>query len=497
MANILAIDLGSTQMKLMIINENVEILDCVSVKYPTKVRKSGWMEQETSDWERALKQRVLKLQYTGSMNSIEMISFSGHMSGIVCLDKCGKPLGPCIMLSDNRSQKQSENLMGSMGELVKNRTGNPINNAFSLPKLLWVKEESRIYDQVACWLSPKDYIRYCITGIIATEYTDAYNSLCIHKRTLDWDEEIIKESGLKREMFPIVHRPTDVAGYVTREAAEKYGLKEGIPVAVGGADMACAVLGSGMSEEGDTALTLGTCATFFSIVQEPDNGLYGQITYHPLVEQGKMYALGSHINGGAAVNWSSSILSEKGKIDYEMIAELSEKAHTILPGSNGVVTLPFLSGSGSPYFCASDRQHIIGMKMDTTREVLFHSQLEGIAYNLRQTLLAFQKISEVKKIMMAGGGIHIDIWKTIIRDVFGVPIEIFHNPDVSTIGAALLGGKALGVFESIEKIAVQKRKIIEILIPDEEKHKEYQRLYQQYLRIYKIMHQLDLRERYV
>ena len=135
--------------------------------------------------------------------------------------------------------------------------------------------------------------------------------------------------------------------------------------------------------------------------------------------------------------------------------------------------------------------------MDTTREVLFHSQLEGIAYNLRQTLLAFQKISEVKKIMMAGGGIHIDIWKTIIRDVFGIPIEIFHNPDVSTIGAALLGGKALGVFESIEKIAVKKRKIIEMLIPDEEKHKEYQRLYQQYLRIYKIMHQLDLRERYV
>ena len=135
--------------------------------------------------------------------------------------------------------------------------------------------------------------------------------------------------------------------------------------------------------------------------------------------------------------------------------------------------------------------------MDTTREVLFHSQLEGIAYNFAANIVSFSEDIRGEKIMMAGGGIHIDIWKTIIRDVFGIPIEIFHNPDVSTIGAALLGGKALGVFESIEKIAVQKRKIIEMLIPDEEKHKEYQRLYQQYLRIYKIMHQLDLRERYV
>lgn len=495
MAYILAIDLGSTQMKLMIMDEKANIIMTVSEAYPSFVKHTGWLEQNPEDWEKALKTGIHRLKQKLDLDKVEVISFSGHMSGIVLLSEQGIVLGPCIMLSDSRSQHQSEVLMETIGEMVKERTGNPINNAFSLPKLLWLKEETpEVYKKIKAWLSPKDYVRYCLTGVIATEYTDAYNSLCVNQKTLDWDEDIIKESTLRKSSFPFLCSPSDIVGKVTKVAAEKYGLKQGIPVVAGGADMACAVLGSGLSKVGDTALTLGTCATFFTLISQIDSSCYGQVTFHPLISKGKMYALGSHINGGAGANWISSILSEKGVIDYKMIAELSKKAMSVPAGSNGMLTLPFLNGSGSPYFCPSDKQHIFGMKINTTREAIFRSQLEGISYNLRQTLLVFQKMTKIEKLMMGGGGTHISIWPMIIRDVFGIPIELFDNPDVSTIGAALIGGEAVGFFESPEQTAKERLEIIETQLPNEENYRKYQKLYLKYLMYYEMMHGLDLKE---
>lgn len=497
MASILAIDLGSTQMKLMVMDEQGNPITVVSETYPTYVVRPDYLEQKPADWEHALRQGVRQLRQKVDMDQIEVISFSGHMSGVILLDQEGNVMCPCMMLADNRCQKQSEALTLSIGEEVRKQTGNPVNNAFSLPKLLWLKEnQTELYRKAWVWLSPKDYVRYCLTGSIQTEYTDAYNSLCISSQDRNWDQELIKESTLKTELFPPISQPFDLVGRVTACAEKKYGLREGIPVAAGGADMACAVLGSGCSEAGETALTLGTCATFFSVVQKIHQDCYGKVTFHPTVSGNKLYALGSHINGGAAVNWISSVLSENEKIDYEMLAELSEKADKVIPGSNGLLTLPFLNGSGSPWFCASDRAHILGLKMNTTRAELFRSQLEGISYNLRQTLLVFREMADVKSVMLAGGGTRISVWPSVICDVFGIPVELFDDPDVSARGAALLGGKAAGMFDSPEKIAIQKRNILETKMPDRENYRQYQKLYEKYLSYYKVMHELDLREQY-
>lgn len=497
MGYILAIDLGSTQMKLMVMNENADSVAVVSEKYPTDVKSTGELEQNPEDWEKALKKGIRRLRQVADLSEVGVVSFSGHMSGVVFVDQQGNVLYPCIMLSDNRSQKQSEELREWIGEEVRQKTGNPINNAFSLPKILWMKEERPdIYKRSAAWLSPKDYIRYCLTGELATEYTDAYNSLCVHRTTLEWDEELIRKSTLNRRIFPKMLKPSEIAGNITEAAEAEYGLRKGIPVVAGGADMACAALGSGLSREGDTALTLGTCATFFSIVPGTDEECYGKVTFHPLISGKKMYALGSHINGGAAVNWASSIFSETAEINYQMIAELSRKASEVSPGSNGLITLPFLNGSGSPYFCALDKAHVCGMKMGTTREELFRSLLEGVTCNLMQSLLVFRKMAEIEKLMLAGGGIHVDVWPTIIKDVFGIPVEISDHPDVSTVGAALIGGSAVGYFPNPEEIALKKRKVIETRLPNQKNHKYYKKLYEKYLVYYKIMHELDLKEQY-
>lgn len=495
MRGVLAIDLGSTQMKLMVLDEQAELVASVTEKYPTQTRADGWLEQNPKDWETALRQGIGRLKERTELDEIEVISFSGHMSGVVLLDERGNVLYPCIMLSDGRSQKQCDTLTERVGLMVKARTGNMINNAFSLPKLMWLKEEEKsLYEQAVVWLSPKDYVRYCLTGEFNTEYTDAYNSLCIDQNTLMWDDEIIAASGLDRKKFPPVYSPFDLVGCVTKEAEEKYGLKAGIPVAAGAADMACAVLGTGLSDEGDTALTLGTCATFFTIAAKGNQNCGGAVTFHPIVSGKNMYALGSHMNGGAAVNWISMLLSEKGEIDYSMIGALSGKAQSVPVGSNGVMTIPFLVGSGSPYFCPADRQHMIGMRINTTREEIFRSQLEGITYNLRQTLDLFQTLTKVHRVVLAGGGIQIPIWPEIIKDVFGIPLELSDNPDVSTIGAGLIGGTAVGIYAHPEQLAKRKRRIMDEKIPDSADHEQYKILYRKYLGYYRMLHRLDLEE---
>ncbi len=495
MAYILAIDLGTTQMKLMILDERAYVVASVSEKYPTISKKDNWMEQNPKDWENALHAGIIQLKKQVNLNKVEVITFSGHMSGVVLVDEKCTALYPCIILSDSRSQRQCDELTTWVGELVKKKTGNTINNAFSMPKLLWLKEEEQeCYKRAVAWVSPKDYVRYCLIGKIATEYTDAYNSLCVNLETLEWDREIIEKSRLDIEKFPPLYNPFEIVGKVTKDASEKFGLKEGIPVTAGAADMACATLGMGLVEDGDTALTLGTCATFFTIVSKPDMDRSRVVTFHPSLIKGKMYALGSHMNGGAAVNWISALLSEDGAINYELISELSKKAGKIPVGSNGLLTIPFLVGSGSPYFCSSDRQHMIGMKINTTREEVFRSQIEGVTYNLRQTLMVFREMTEIRKVALAGGGIHVHIWPKIISDVFGMPVELFHNPDVSTLGAGLIGGTAIGMYKHPEKIIYERNVVMDTIYPNRDNQRKYQRIYDKYLEYYEMMHRVDLEE---
>ena len=497
MSYILAVDLGSTQMKLMLMDESAKTVCVVAEKYPTYVNEKGWMEQKPADWLFALKKGVSELSEAVDIKSVEVISFSGHMSSVVLMDDKGEVLYPCIMLSDSRSQRQCDELERRVGPLIKERTGNTVNNAFSLPKLLWLYEEKPdIYAKTKVWVSAKDYLRYCLTGVCETEYTDAYNSLCTQPGKAEWDEEIIAKSGLDKEMFPTVRSPYDRCGSVTKEAAAAFGLKAGIPVVAGAADMACAALGAGLWENGDSALTLGTCATYLSVVPGINEKYYGQITFHPCVEKGKMFALGSHFNGGAAVNWISGILSEKGQIDYEMLAKLSKEAESVPAGSGGMITIPFLAGSGSPYFCASDRQHVIGMRMNTTRAEVFRSELEGITYNLRQTFEAFREMSGVSKILLGGGGVRIGIWPQIIADIFGIPADISQQSDVSTVGAAIIAGVSAGIFKDAKATAENCLKIQERKDPSDENKKLYDHLYDRYLNYYKITNILDSEDKY-
>lgn len=492
MAQILALDLGSTQLKLLVMDEKAQVVYVDTQRYSTRSICAGWLEQDPKDWKEALKKGIQKMWQSIDLHKIEAISFSGHMSGIVVMDTAGSVLHPCIMLSDSRSEAQCKRLRSVLEKTVREKTGNPIINAFSLPKLCWLKETCpEIWKRTAVWLSPKDYLRYCLTQEFFTEYTDAYNSLCIDCSTGDWDEEIIAAAGLEKEKFPPVLRPFDKAGSVSTSAEQVFGIPKGIPVFAGGADMACGAVGTGLYHVGESALTLGTCATFLVLVPQIDHQVLGDVTYHMHICPDMFYALGSHFNGGLAVNWLSSVLHEGEKLDFALINALSTAARAVPAGCNGLLTLPFLAGSGSPYFSAADRQTVLGLSTATTRAEIFKSEIEGITFNIAQIKAVFERIVSggLKSVRLGGGGSKICIWPQIIADVFDKPIDLIENEDASTVGAAVVGGFGVGIFSDLEDAAKKYLRVERVYMQDRNAAKMYKKLYQKYLQAYHVLHE--------
>lgn len=464
-----------------------EVIIC---PYPTETPRDGVMVQRPEEWVKALKKGLRELFLEVNPGEIGAVSFSGHMSGVVLLGKEGNVLYPCIMLADARSDKECEEIDKAAGAVIREVTGNPVINAFSLPKLLWMKKwEPEIYKRTCAYLSPKDYLRFLLTGQVATEYTDAYNSLCVDRETGQWRGDIIAAAGLDLEKFPDLYAPSDLAGEVSKAAEEQFGLRAGTPVAFGAADMACGAIGNGLFHEGDSTLTLGTCATFLTMVPGVEDRAFGKITYHMHVLPDRVYGLGSHFNGGLAVNWMSRILSPAGEIDYELIRLLSKQAEKVPAGSSGVMTLPFLAGSGSPYFNSKDRQTVMGINTSSTRAELFKSGLEGITYNLKQSLDIFGDLlgAPLKRIVLGGGGTKVEIWPQIIADVFDTALSLAENADASAVGAALIGGRAVGLYPDLESAAVGSLDIKYELKPDVQRVQQYGDYYKQYEKAYEIL----------
>lgn len=491
MPSILALDLGSTQLKILLMNEQKQVVYIGTEGYETHTPCAYQMQQRPQDWESALLHGIQTMHEKGYGIDIDAISFSGHMSGIVLVNCQGEPLYPCIMLSDNRSTAQCKSLNEKIGQRIRKETGNAVINAFSLPKLLWIKEnEPEIWQKTKTFLSPKDYLRFLITGEMSTECTDAYNTLCVSSKTRTWSEEIIEATGLEREKFPHLYEPQEQTGTVSAEASRKYGLKQGIPVYAGAADMACGAIGMGLFEKGESALTLGTCATFLALVDGMDDRHFGEVTFHLHAIPGLMYALGSHVNGGLAVNWATRVLSASENLDYSEIARLSEAAERLEPGCGGLLTLPFLAGSGSPYFSTMDRQTVLGISTATTKAALFRSELEGITLNLLQTKKTFDGMTPggVSRLLLGGGGSKIGIWPQMISDVFHTTIEVAANADASSVGAAILGGIGAGIFSNACLAARQALTICRQIEPDENNSDKYCMLYDRYLRVYNVLH---------
>jgi xylulokinase len=475
----MGLDLGTSSLKILLINEGAEIRFVQSAAYSSLMPRPGWIEQDPAEYEKAMETVITAALEHVPPKDIAAVSFSGHMSATVLIDAAGRPVTNCITISDNRSEAESLEIAEKAGSRIFKNTGNPVLSGFSAPKLLWLqRNRNEVFLRAAHYIAPKDYLRFLLCGRVSAEYTDAANSLLLDSRG-QWDWDLIRDLGLPGSIFPEVLKPTEVAGTVTGTAARRFGLKEGTPVVAGGADMACGALGIGVNRPGDAAVTIGTSATFLCAVGGVGGSAQKGVTYHPHTVSGCFYALGSHFNGGLALNWFSSLFSPDKKINYSLLDELADRIGDIPPGSLGLLCLPFLVGSGTPYFSANDSAAFIGLNQTTDRPLLFRSLLEGIALNLRQSLELLEEINggALKNIRIAGGGSKIREWARIITDVFGRDTLTVVCPHASAVGAAVLGGAGVKLYPNTEEPAAKCFEDQHRLSADAGAHRVYGELY--------------------
>jgi xylulokinase len=447
---VLAVDVGTSSAKAILLSEIKEVLAEASSSYPTHTPKASWIEQNPEDWWQAFVSAVRECISKQVNADIAAIGVSGHMSVMLPLDKNMQPLRPAITIADTRCVEETNWLNENFASEISSTTGNLALTAFTLPKILWFKHYERdLFDKTKVILTVKDYINWKLTGVLSSEPTDAGNSLLIDYKTRQWNTALMERLELPQHLFPTMHESLEVIGEVTKEAASILNIKAGIPVIAGLADMGSSTLGAGLLDESRLAITLGTSAQITQIVEQPSRELLGKFTYHPHALPGKTYLMASLFTGGLGLQWFAEVLSsftnESLEQSIERVLETAEKASA---GTKDVLFLPFLTGRGSPSFDATLTASFRNLRREHTGAEMARAVLEGVAFSIKHCLDEMKKYhAPATDIVLGGGGSRSKLWQQIIADVTVYPLYPLQVSSAGPLGTALAAGKAIQLFE--------------------------------------------------
>jgi xylulokinase len=342
-------------------------------------------------------------------------------------------------------------------ESIYRTTGMRCTTGVCGPSLIWVKRhEPTVYEQAEHALFPKDYIRYRLTGDISTDATDASGSLLFDITRREWANHMIKTLGVRSELLPTIRDSTSVVGCVTDAAAAVTGLAAGTPVAVGAADQAMGALGSGLLEPGTVSCAIGTGGQVITTVGEPifdyRRGL--QLMCH--ISSDAWLLMGATLAAGLSLRWFGEVFGAAGPSqngdDEQPYEALSSEAALVAPGSDGLLFLPYLAGERTPHMDPHARGCFIGFDFSHKRGHFVRSIMEGVAFSLKDTLVAFEQLGiEMTSIVASGGGAKSALWRTIQADVYGRDLTITGHDEHSALGAALVAGVASEVFADLRQ----------------------------------------------
>ena len=458
---LMGIDIGTSAVKCLIGDEKGTIWAKSRQSYGQLIFKPGYVEQNPNVWWESViigikdcLSFVEKQELLGN-ETIVAISCSGQMTAPVLLDKEGNVISNAILIADTRSREESDFLNRNFLTDFLESTGNRPEDAFAVSKLLWIKNhQPDVYNQIDKVIFPKDYIRFKLTDILATDRTDAGNSLLYDYHKGVWNKDLIEKVGLPFSWFPPLMKATDSCGVITSRAAVETGLKKGITVICGAADMACTQIGISGLDDKILSLTLSTSIQILASTTEFHGELVGKITYHPCVFRQNFYAMASIFSGGMSVDWLYRLLYDVEDISpeaYQSYNEAITKRYRAAP-YHELYFLPYLTGSGSPFFNPQDRGAFLGLSPAVAREDLALAVFEGIGFNIRENVeLLESQLGKFTTIHLGGGGSGYSVWIQILSDILNRPIQVMEEKDVASIGALILAGIGVELLPGLQE----------------------------------------------
>ena len=475
----IGVDLGTSAVKLLLMDGTGAIKNIVSKEYPLSFPKPGWSEQNPEDWDEQVMAGIKELIAGIDGNEVAGISFGGQMHGLVILDKDDNVIRPAILWNDGRTTKECDYLNNTIGkDKLSEYTANIAFAGFTAPKILWVKEnEPENFAKIAKIMLPKDYIAYRLSGVHCTDVSDASGMLLFDVKNRTWSKEMCEICSVKEEQLAKIYESYETVGTILPEVAKKLGISENCKIVAGAGDNAAAAVGTGTVGDGACNISLGTSGTIF--ISSKNFGVDSNNALHSFAHADGTYHLMGCMLSAASCNkwWMDEIIGTK---DYAAEQKNIEKL-----GENHVFFLPYLMGERSPINDPMARATFTGITMDTTRADMTQAVLEGVAFALRDSFEVARSLGvDIKRSKICGGGAKSPLWKKIVANVLNIKIDVIESEEGPALGGAMLAAVANGEYASVQAAADAIVKIVDTVEPDPELVAKYEARYQEFKRIY-------------
>ena len=477
--NYIGIDLGTSAVKLLLMEGSGKILKIVSREYPISFPKPGWSEQNPYDWFTQSMDGLKELLEESDKSQVAGISFGGQMHGLVALDEKDEVIRPAILWNDGRTTEECDYLNRVIGkEKLSSYTANISFTGFTAPKVLWMKKnEPENFARISKIMLPKDYLAYRLSGVHCTDVSDASGTLFFDVKNRTWSREMCEICGIRDEWLPKVFESYEAVGTIRPELAAELGIPENVKIAAGAGDNAAAAVGTGTVGDGACNISLGTSGTIF--ISSKKFGVDENNALHSFDHADGTYHLMGCMLSAASCNkwWNEEILKTK---DFA-----AEQDGIIKLGENRVFYLPYLMGERSPHNNPNARGTFIGMTMDTSRADMTQAVLEGVAFALRDSLEVAKSLGiKLERTKICGGGAKSPLWKKMIANILNLKVDVIESEEGPALGGAMLAAVACGEYESVEAAAAKIVKIIDTVEPEPELVAKYEERYQQFKEIY-------------
>ncbi len=450
----LGLDVGTSGVKALLVRPPGDVAGSATVPLAMSTPHPGWAEQEPAAWWHAVGEAVRTALGRVPGASVVAVGISGQMHSSVFLDARGEVIRPALLWCDGRTTAECREITERAGgeDRLRDLVCNPALEGFTLPKVLWLRRhEPQAFARLAKVLLAKDYVRYRLTGALASEPSDASGTLMFDTARRRWSREMLEAVDLPSSLLPDLGESAEILGRVTDDAAAFTGLAAGTPVVGGGGDNACGAAGVGAVAPGRTVASWGTSGTVLAPMSEPrvDPRMRAHTFCH--VAPGRWYLIGVVLSAGSAFAWYRDQFAREYADPAQANQALRQEAATVAPGAEGVTFLPYLQGERTPHRDAALRGALLGLSLAHTRAHVTRAVLEGVAFALRDSVEILRELQlPVTEMLLTGGGAQHALLRQIQADVFGLPVRTVNREEGSAYGAALLAGIGAGAFPDLE-----------------------------------------------
>lgn len=479
---LLGIDVGTTNVKAVLIDLNGKVHAEAYYTYETMYPKPGWVEQNPEDWWQGVIHVTHQVLNGVNPEQVAGMGVSGQGCAVTLLDEKGRIVRPAITAMDSRSELQCQQLRECCGEALLRLGGKQPAPYNSDPTMMWLAQnEPESISRARVNLTTTGFINHKLTGKFVENRSDASILFAFDLTTGHWSDELIEKFGLPRRLYPDLADCTDVIGGLTKDAAVELGLVEATPVVAGGEDTSSAGLAMGVVHAGQALLSMGTASTIYVIQDTPK--FHPQMLAFQHVLDEHILLGGSMVAGGAALTWARDSIAPD--LDFDNLLDL---AATSPIGAEGVIFLPYLSGELQPINDGHARAAFFGMNFNTERKHLLRAVIEGTAYAIAHNLdIISGHGMPIHEIRATGGPLKSKLWRQIIADVTGRRVSVLADNAGAPLGNALLAGKGIGLIDDLAEFACKVSGEPEVYTPDELAHKRYQQISSIYRDLYPIL----------